>query len=265
MFLAADYRLLLPYTSYDQLEDVRVLSSWLTSTSFAALLPSDVSLDTSAIMLAGTSAGLYIAMQFALQSSLTTKAVLSLYGSVDYLCDDYICPSPEGIPSFGGRIPFSAVKHFFDAGNPQRSSGSPSRTNMIDCEDGRHLLLSYMRQEGSRVDHIAGRPGLSASLAKLPTDERGSGLEEKEYVLFPLLQARKLPPTFFIHGDADSAVTLAVCRHTVEVLEHAGVGVQLIVVKDAEHAFLHVRDMKVSVDCTEAYAQALAFLDRCLV
>ncbi|EIN07121.1 hypothetical protein PUNSTDRAFT_16499, partial [Punctularia strigosozonata HHB-11173 SS5] len=80
LFLAADYRLLLPYTSYDQLEDVKALSLWLSSPSLSERLPPGVTLDNSSIMLAGTSAGLYIAMQFALHSSLQVKSLLALYG-----------------------------------------------------------------------------------------------------------------------------------------------------------------------------------------
>lgn len=73
-----------------------------------------------------------------------------------------------------------------------------------------------------------------------------------------LLLAPSCPPTFFVHGSADTSVSVELSRRAYETLKATGVESELIVVEGASHAF----DMntKVGDPGYEAVIKGLEFL-----
>jgi acetyl esterase/lipase len=258
LFLSADYRLLLPSTSYDQLEDMRALANFLASGALASSLPSDVSLDLSSIFVMGASAGAHTALQYCLVAQHKPKALLNTFGMVDLLGSHYL--GPRSVPS---PTPASAVDPFI-RGKP--SAGSALLPPKLECADGRHVIVWHTRQEGNKFDYMLGQPGISAQLAKLPTWEaRAAALNESQRAIIPLLRAKELPPTFLIHGDNDTVVPLSDSEVTAKLLSEAGVRNELVVFKDGDHGFCSKDGVPwKAAGGDEIYAMAVSFLESLL-
>jgi acetyl esterase/lipase len=266
MFVSADYRLLIPCTAHDQIADVRALSAFLSSDAAWNALPSGVSPDASAILASGSSAGVYVALQFALHAEPKPKGFLSLYGMLDPLADHFVRPHPDGIPLYGGLVSKEGMPRFVGAdASPRPSSHSPFRLPGPTCEDGRHVLAPNVFQDGTLLDFIAGRHGLGAELARWPTPEaRAQTLEEEMRAVFPILRAHELPPMFFVHGDADSVVPLDNAQMTLSSLTDAGIRNELIVLEGAEHGLRPVTGSGEAPGYREALQKAVLFLKSCL-
>lgn len=83
-FLSADYRLLLPSTGHEILEDIQDLFSYIRNDLNSALAwatgTPKLKIDTDAICVAGTSAGGLCAYLCAIHLSPKPRALLSMYG-----------------------------------------------------------------------------------------------------------------------------------------------------------------------------------------
>jgi acetyl esterase/lipase len=271
LFLSADYHLLLPATAHDQVADVRALGDYLSSGQLSSHLPVGLSLDPTRLFAAGLSAGGYMSYLYALHATPKPKGILSLFAlGGDLLTDRYVLPNPDGIPFYGGRIPFTTVNAFL--GIPEGSpvpltSGSPVKLGPAGpyCEDGRVHLFACLAQEGMYLDYFTGQKGLAASLGKLPASTRAAAVPEAHRDIFPQLRSSELPPTILIHGDEDTAVFLHESEVTFAALQRAGVKSDLIVVKGATHGLRLASDfMKDAPGVPEAYAKSLEFLEGCL-
>ncbi|EIN14616.1 alpha/beta-hydrolase [Punctularia strigosozonata HHB-11173 SS5] len=271
-FLSADHRLLVPFTAHDILADVRALAAYISSGQWSLHLPSGASPDPSRLFVSGGSAGGYLARLYALHASPKPKAVLSLFGMGGaFLTDHWVLPHPDGIPFWGGRLPFSTVNAAL--GLPEGvpvppSAGSPVRLGPKGpyCEDGRGALATRIIQEGLYLDYFTGKQGLAAELKKYSTArERAAALPEEEREVFPELRVKELPPTFLIHGDKDTLVLLHESEVTLGELRESGVKSELVVVEGAEHGLQLASDLKLEAPgVPEAYAKAMEFLEGCL-
>jgi hypothetical protein len=110
LFISADYRLLLPSTGFDILDDIKDLWSFVTDPNFVLIFPSDNSsainrqftIQSEEIIVAGTSAGglcAYLAASCGL--SPPPKAILSMYGmGGDFLVRRNLVPHFAGADQF---------------------------------------------------------------------------------------------------------------------------------------------------------------------
>ncbi|EIN13448.1 alpha/beta-hydrolase [Punctularia strigosozonata HHB-11173 SS5] len=263
IFVSADYRLLVPCTGHDELDDIRALSSFLSSDVFRAALPAGLT-PSGATLVSGGSAGSYMALQYALHASPKPKAVLNLFGMVDLLAPHQLLGRSGGIRFFGGfRASFPGLDSLLANATP--CAESAVRAPSFTCADGRHHLTMHKTQNGLATDYLTGRPGFGRALAQLPTlDARVAALDDRDRVLFPLIRAHELPPTISVHGTEDSAVPLSDSEHLKKLLDEAGIKNELIPVPGAEHGLLTI-DLKAEADgVPEAYARSLDFLESCL-
>jgi acetyl esterase/lipase len=249
---------------------MHALGTFLASPALSTYFPSGLSLDPEAVFVSGLSAGGYIARQYAIHASPKPKAFISLYGmGGDLLGDHYIMGHPAVIPFFGNKVESTEVEAFVGHGSspqPSSSSGLLPAPSTAVCDDGRHTLFPWAVQQGTLVDYMTGKSGLSAKMKSLPSsDARKALLDESDRELFPQLRAKELPPTFLIHGDADTAVSVKESEVTFEALKSAAIRTELVVVPEAEHALLSLKDRTKEAEGTDAaFAQAIAFLESCI-
>lgn len=256
-FISADHRLLLPYTSHDQITDVRAIFSLLASpTILSSYLPADVTIDSTRIAVAGTSAGGYIAALAALHANPRPKVVLNLFGmGGDFLLDHTVQPHSTGMRGVPPIPRKDEVAPLLEA--PIRSASAPmSKTaNGFADVSGRIHLVSWFYHTGEFLDYVTGTSGLSERLRELPYDERAAAVPHEARAVLPqLLRDSDHPPTIFLHGAEDSAVPVTESEHAYEQLKSVGVETELIVLPDAEHGLVKIGE-RVPVD---GYANAIA-------
>ena len=116
------------------------------------------------------------------------------------------------------------------------------------------LLGRLYLQLGTFLDHYTGShsPSLSATLRQqLPTDplSPSSGTQstiqalrqsipDAHLRLFPQFNiSSALPPTYLIHGSADTAVLARESQNLLALLQDAGVPAKLVIVEGKEHSF----------------------------
>ena len=108
----------------------------------------------------------------------------------------------------------------------------------------RREMLPLFWHEGILLDHILGRPGISAELRKVPFEERmGRIPEELRPLLLQGLLGKGFPPTVFLHGTKDLLVEIEESTRPCEKLREAGVKVEMLKVEGAGHALLDPGNM----------------------
>lgn len=105
----------------------------------------------------------------------------------------------------------------------------------LDYFTGSHQpSLSLTLREQLSLDNLSGFQGNASSKSlqhyeKIPASHR---------ILFPqFCVTSDLPPVFFVHGDADTAVLVAESQNLHRLLQHAGVPCELQIVEGKEHSF----------------------------
>lgn len=97
---------------------------------------------------------------------------------------------------------------------------------------GRMRLLLWANKCGFTFDFLMGRH----------ESQRGIGVErvpeEREAEILPMELVSKMPPSWGIHGDADTFVPVEDSRRFVKELRGAGVVVQYIEIPGAEHELI---------------------------
>ena len=127
----------------------------------------------------------------------------------------------------------------------------------------RLLLFPYWWQTGELLDHVLGQP-ISARLRTLPVQERLAAVPGN---LRPALLETQVdstfPPTFLVHGDADTGVLPSESQATFVRLKELGVPVELDIVPNAPHGLLiSFSPMTFSPGAEEALEKGMKFLAR---
>lgn len=263
IFVSPDYRLIPESTAQASVEDSVDAYQWVLSA-----LPSVLSCSVDSVLMAGSSAGGYLALATATSVPKPPSALLLIYGMLDPGFDRYLTPGtnifrrpPRETSSTLSNFPITR-----DDDDRKRISAYPLPGD--PASDSRFALIGALHVDALVPDYITGVPGLSRSM-------RERGVEAIPHIhrnLFPLSfgDLSKLPPVLLIHGKGDSAVPADLSTRAAEVLRKAEVEVDLQLLPDVEHGFdARAGDIDVEGPHGEegtAYhilRRAVNFLDRC--
>lgn len=271
LFISADHRLIHPSTGFSILADVQTLFTFLThpSSSFSQThLPLDNPLDTGRLAVSGESGGGYAALAAGLlPREMRPRVVMVQYGmGGDFLDDHWLAAKTGPSPWKGGEVGRGELAEFFpeDGRDLEEVSFDPIVIPVLkpqNEEDGkggegggekkpalvssrRREMLGLFWREGTLVDYILGRPGISAELRKWPIEERMAHVPEE---LKPALVQGSLgagfPPTVFLHGSKDLLVDVGESGRPYEKLKGVGVKVKMLLVEGGGHALLDPQNM----------------------
>ncbi|RMZ69973.1 Alpha beta hydrolase fold-3 [Pyrenophora seminiperda CCB06] len=212
--LLPNYRLLPEHTGADILQDMADFWSWFHAGEAEAFLGNlqqhtGISLDHDKVLVAGDSAGGYMAlMSGLLQPKGSIKTILAQYPMTNYL-----------------RA--KADRAFFGGAEP------PKETVLFE-----HLKAMKPGEVVSSVVPPA-RLGLSYVMAVYGHYLKYFGSEDEKMWPVGLVSEKKwLPPTWILHGGADSAVSVEDSKLFVKKCEGLdGVEVKLTVREGMEHGF----------------------------
>lgn len=266
IFLSADHRLVHPSTGFDIIEDVRALFAFLADPTFSQkYLPDDIQLDPTRIAVIGASGGGYAARAAALYAQPKPKAVFLLYAmGGEFLSDHWVSVKPPSSSIIPGASPVDPSEVASLLERPLSPvSESANMTPGDDEGTARLLLFPYWWQTGELLDHVLGQP-ISAGLRTLPVQERLAAVPGN---LRPALLETQLdstfPPTFLVHGDADTGVLPSESRATFVRLKELGVPVELEIVPNAPHGLLNsFSPMTFAPGAEEALEKGTKFLAR---
>ncbi|PIL22455.1 hypothetical protein GSI_15143 [Ganoderma sinense ZZ0214-1] len=268
VFISADYRLLPPATGHDILADIKDLFAFIDRDVNVLVRGCKgtraFEIDSSALAVAGSSAGALCAYLASMHASPRPKAVLSLYGmGGDMLTWQYL--TTKTTPFFRGREMLDPVE-FSDFLYPQCQHLLPTSDSPLAYHpptyhipgypaNPRQLLGRLYLQLGTFLDYYTGahEPSLSGSLqeilAKSGRLSQRSDIEDTnaDYAahvpaehrpLFPQFNVNaQFPSTLLIHGSADTAVFIRESQAIHAQLKSSGVRSELKIVEGKEHNF----------------------------
>ncbi|KAG8843737.1 hypothetical protein FRB96_003863 [Tulasnella sp. 330] len=257
VLISADTRLLLPHhtTASAFPVDVAALFAYLASDSFHAV----TKLDVTRLALIGYSAGAHMARISAIElskphlSSLgwKVKALASEFGmGGQYLDDHNIAPKNQPRASrlsmgINKLVMYEEVSKWLDVDQAKDSeevseipfSFVPGR-GLVDAQDASTLIV-YLREQGTWIDVLTGSEGLSSSLRALPLEDRPAAIPDDLKPFFPQLNINaSFPPTYLVHGDADSYISVNESINTKAQLDALGIENVLVTVPGAEHGLM---------------------------
>jgi len=257
------HRLVVPSTGHDVLEDIKDLFKFLAD-GFNPALEKELSsrsippfhVNTSAIAVAGTSAGGLCAYLSAMHATPKPVALLSMYGmGGNFLTDHHLKPKTK--PFWRGwelLDPEKFREYLFPnscnlppiAESPQAYHPQDSPTPGFPANP-RMFLTRLLLQQGTFLDYYTGdhEPSLSETLGRsLDWDTPKypeSVIPQNHISLFPQFGVSShWPPTFLVHGAADTAIPVDGSQHMRDLLEAAAVDVTLKIVEGQEHSFDYV-------------------------
>ncbi|KIR59524.1 hypothetical protein I312_100763 [Cryptococcus bacillisporus CA1280] len=236
-FVIPDYTLLMPGDAHNMLEDVKGLANWLRTDLNKALQDAGLrDVRTEDIVVVGQSAGGYLAYLMSTHINPPPKAIAVFYGmGGDFLLDMHVVPKKE---KYQHWVPFLTDSKPFEA----LESRGREEGIILGCsteDETRVHYFSWMLQNAIFLDRLLGIPGISAELGVMSRAEREvymSSLEARKF-LPQLLIGPNFPPSYLVHGGADTAVRAEESRNLVRKLEELGVEHVYKEFGDLEHGF----------------------------
>ncbi|KAF9562491.1 alpha/beta-hydrolase [Agrocybe pediades] len=244
-FISADYRLLVPCTAHDTVEDLQDVFKFVTVTEFKG---DDYTfrLDGDRIAVAGGSAGGLCTYLAAIHCNPKPKALISLYGSGGDFFTEHRLRAEQGDSSSVSDITFP-----YPHGPPAVETdvhvvlGSllPSTDSRVTK---RMALSNFLSQGGIYMDYYTGlhSPSISDALREVlkkgdaTLEDFKQALPENTHKLFPLLCIdSQWPPAMILHGTADNLVHLESSHNIRDALKDSGVRVELIEIEGENHGF----------------------------
>ncbi|KAI0528459.1 alpha/beta-hydrolase [Xylaria digitata] len=229
IFVSPDYRLMPESTAHEAVDDALDSYSWvldkLSSVLGTAIGP---------VVLAGSSAGAYLALTTAALSIQCPQAVVSLYGLLNLADKRYYTKGANilGIPT----IETSPVLGLFPSVSQKRAvpiSGYPWPEDLMG--DSRFALVMALHIDTLLPDFATGVSGLSQSLAANGLDK----IQRREQRLFidAVGYPPGLPPVFLLHGKDDAAIPFRISESAADKLRQAGAKVAIEFPDNAQHGF----------------------------
>ncbi|KAL0940081.1 uncharacterized protein CTRU02_206691 [Colletotrichum truncatum] len=230
IFVTPDYRLMPESTAHSAVEDAADAYEWVLST-----LPSQLGNKLGSVLMAGSSAGGYLALTTATLAQTQPSALLLIYGMLDATNSRY---TTRGTNIFGrptietGDILAKFPPHK-DGDSRKKISAYPAPANPET--DLRFGLMSALHIDALFLDYMSGIDGLGQAVASGGVE----AIPKSERILFPLTfgDLSKVPRTMLLHGRNDSAVPVELSLTAWEKLKAAGVEVLAELPEDAEHGF----------------------------
>ncbi|KAI8654265.1 Abhydrolase-3 domain-containing protein [Fusarium sp. Ph1] len=216
IFVSPDYRLIPEATGHDALEDAVHAYEWV-----AARLAAQLGIRTGGVILAGSSAGGFLALAAATRATTRPLALISIYGMLDLAHERYTCKGTNimGLPPVNG----GPILDQFLAGHRAGAavlSGYPWPLDL--AKDSRFGLVAALHVE----EAIAAQGPKEA----IPVEARP---------LFPATfgPLGSLPPTLLLHGRNDTGTPFETSLSVMAKLADAGVWVTAEFPGDAPHGF----------------------------
>ncbi|KAF9562492.1 alpha/beta-hydrolase [Agrocybe pediades] len=256
-FISADYRLLIPCTAHDIVEDLQDVFKFVASTNFKGDAYT-FKLDGDRIAVAGGSAGGLCTYLAAIHCNPKPKALISLYGSGgDFFTEHRLRVEPGDFTWMGQTIRHidpamvADITFPYPQGTPAVETDVPVVLgSLVPSTDSRvtkrMALSSFLFQEGRNLDYYTGFHSPSISDALREVSKKGDAtledfkkaLPENTHRLFPLLCIdSQWPPSMILHGTEDDVVRLESSQNVRDAIKEAGVSVDLIEIGGQNHGF----------------------------
>ncbi|KAK3618455.1 hypothetical protein LTR56_024632 [Elasticomyces elasticus] len=217
--VSADYRLAPQIGVAEIYEDVKDCVAFIRNK--LPSLAGDGAIDVSRLAVSGSSAGGYLAFLAGLYVEPKPKIILPIYPITDPLGLYFTTLQP---PSFGGPPPdVKVLERFIDLSSDVVAFNEP--------DSKRNGMYTYMLQEANLASLLKVKPGDDTWRVAKKIYERG------------------LPPTYVVHGDADTAVGVDQADEVVGVM----VGLGMPVVYERLHGVEHLFDKKEDVMLEKMY------------
>lgn len=207
-----NYRLLPEHTGADVLSDLADFWTWLHSPQFLSFLTSRhtslaaTDLDLSRVLAVGDSAGGYLALMSGLtQPQGSIRAVIAQYPMTYYLRGTPNMPPGESVPG----------------------------TEVIDAH------MAGVKPGVTAVSSATPPARMELSLA-IATHERYLaffGDDKSMWPLYRVEQCKQMPPTWIVHGEADSVVGIEDSLRFMEKCKLLGIEARLEIRPGQEHGF----------------------------
>jgi acetyl esterase/lipase len=265
IFVSPDYRLLPEATAHDAVDDAVDAYQWVR-----AKLPALLGRKLGSVLVAGASAGGYLALTTAAQVAEKPDKLLLVYGMLDAAGPRYTTPGTKifGRPVVDTKPILQEWPLKNDEKKRKKISAYPVSPQTI-ATDRRFALASALHIDALFPDYMTGVHGLAKTIAT----EGIEGIPTEHRRLFPLSfgDLSQMPPTMLLHGINDSAVPVE-CSRVAEDKLRAAVGTQVAVVSEfpenAEHGFdagagtLDVEKPEADdVQAVESLRRVIRFLD----
>ncbi|KZT63592.1 alpha/beta-hydrolase [Daedalea quercina L-15889] len=270
IFFTADYRLIHPSTGFDIIDDIRRLFAFLADPSFSkTYLPNGISLDPTRLAVMAASGGGYPARAAALYAQPKPKAVFLLYGMGGKFLGDHWLAAKDPTVTLGPRDRLvddeTAARIISEQVSPVADSPIIAPQSGDFQPGPRSLLFRHWWRTGELLDHVLGEP-VSADLRVLSAADRLAAVPA--HLRPALLEAQydgSFPPTFLLHGGADTTVPLEESQATFDTLRKLGVAVEMEVVPGGPHGLLvSLSPIKYAPGAEEAQERGMIFLARYL-
>jgi acetyl esterase/lipase len=224
--ISADYRLAPQVGVKDIYEDVRDCVAFIRNQ-----MPGKVGegvIDASRVAVSGSSAGGYLAFLAGLYVEPKPQVILPIYPITDPLGRFFTTPQP---PALGGSEPdVESVKPYTDPSAQVVASSEPTSK--------RGGMYGYMLKSANLADLLGVKKGDDTWRVARKVYERG------------------LPPTYVVHGDADTAVGVEQADEVVGVM----VGLGKEVVYERLHGVEHLFDKAEDAELDKMYEWLLKHL-----
>lgn len=236
VFVSADYRLIVPCTAFDIIEDVKALFVYLVAPDgFAKLLPTDRTVDGRRIAVAGCSGGGYVSRLACVHARPRPAAHINFFGIGGDMLNDHLLLPRKG--SFAVNDPATEAK-------VDKLLEKPGVIVSNDDEEPfpntRAMLVGRLSSNGTWLDHYWGSPGISEKLAAVPYEKRLSIFPEHLRPVLPEIHIdTSYPATFHLHGSEDLLVLPDESRADYAKQMQAGVRAELVMVPGAHHMLIN--------------------------
>ncbi|KPM44562.1 hypothetical protein AK830_g2034 [Neonectria ditissima] len=229
IFVTPDYRLIPETTAQSSLEDAVDAYEWVLES-----LPRELGCKVGSVLVAGSSAGGYLALATAAAVTKQPSALLLIYGMLDATYSTYTTPGDNifGQPVFDTS---SLLAEFPIASLDDKRPVLSGYQFHEEPRDNRVELASALHIDGLFLDYMTGVKGLGRAVVK----EGAEAIPQHLKNLFPLAfgNLAKLPSTMLIHGKNDSGVPVELSIQAAEKIRAAGVRVLTEFPDDGEHGF----------------------------
>ncbi|KAL0574944.1 hypothetical protein V5O48_007018 [Marasmius crinis-equi] len=251
-FISADYRLIPtgPTTGHDVVEDIKDVFAFLRGQDLKIAHENgdEVLLDPGKIAVSGSSAGGLCAYLSVIHVTPKPAAALPIFAMGGDFLTGYFTPRTE--PFLGGRELVDASR-FTNYIHPLSSKVAsdlisesqlafvPNSNPPIPANPRMGLTFLYF-QLGTYLDYYTGQhePSLSAALRDASKDGLQGTIPERHRALFPQLNVdSSWPPTYLLHGEEDTAVSVDESKNMHRLLKDAGVNATLKLVPGQDHYF----------------------------
>ncbi|ORX34260.1 Alpha/Beta hydrolase protein [Kockovaella imperatae] len=236
--IRADYRLLVPSSGLDILEDMKALFEFLVT----------LDIEHHQIFVAGFSGGGYPTRLAAIVGAEEAKKPnprFRIIGAVSYcgmggdvLDDHWVFSQEDPEKQLGDDRTRSeqATQAWQDGGEECSSSGWEVEYQGLPVRT--HIWRTF-HLNGSINDSYSGIQGLSDKLRELPHEQRLAAIPKEALTAYPQAYFAEdpshLPPFLLIHGDQDNVVPFGESQNTYDTLKRAGHPVELWPLKGANH------------------------------